>query len=337
MNLRVIRETVHCTLPIEVMIYDPKQRSVESPTISMLLPHLHARFPDVRFVDLRANVRGLPPGFLLSGYYVKLIAMAVCSFEEILALDTDNIPVIDPSFVFDLGVYQQFGTVFWPDICGYTTAAQTMWEVFGMTAPDYYPVTKSDYLWLKISKCEPNHPREIQGGEVLLNKRRGWKGLWMTLFINYHYTAFFHKHIFGEKMSYSFGFDFTSTPFTIVDVPFFILGHADNASSFICGNTFGQRHPETGELCWLHRHGAKFVDRDSFKLDTATPARAWKHMSKVAPFIDHWATSFNSWQSRTADIGMAEQFSCLIPDPAYEIRPVENKACPSLHFIMFRS
>jgi len=37
------------------------------------------------------------------------------SFSEVLYLDSDNIPLTDPSYLFDHEVYKRHGAVFWPD------------------------------------------------------------------------------------------------------------------------------------------------------------------------------------------------------------------------------
>lgn len=42
--------------------------------------------------------------------------MARSSFSEILYLDSDNLVVRDPTFLFDSPVYKQYGIVLWPDL-----------------------------------------------------------------------------------------------------------------------------------------------------------------------------------------------------------------------------
>ena len=43
--------------------------------------------------------------------------------------------------------------------------------------------------------CDPRKPLEVLGGEMVINKARAWRGLWMAAFINRHH-AFFLKRIF---------------------------------------------------------------------------------------------------------------------------------------------
>lgn len=36
-------------------------------------------------------------------------------FDDVLMLDSDNIPVRDPAFLFDSVEFKELGAVFWPD------------------------------------------------------------------------------------------------------------------------------------------------------------------------------------------------------------------------------
>lgn len=42
-------------------------------------------------------------------------AASIRSFAEVLYLDSDNIALTDPTFLFEHPVYQERGAVFWPD------------------------------------------------------------------------------------------------------------------------------------------------------------------------------------------------------------------------------
>lgn len=41
--------------------------------------------------------------------------LARSSFSEILYLDSDSVPLTDPTFLFDSPTYKQHGAVLWPD------------------------------------------------------------------------------------------------------------------------------------------------------------------------------------------------------------------------------
>lgn len=50
------------------------------------------------------------------GLQIKAAAIAFSDYREVLYLDSDNIPLSDPSVLFDESLYQNGGrAVFWPD------------------------------------------------------------------------------------------------------------------------------------------------------------------------------------------------------------------------------
>ena len=48
-------------------------------------------------------------------FQLKPLAILHSSFEEVLLIDADNTPVVDPSFLFDHPQYTASTAVFWPD------------------------------------------------------------------------------------------------------------------------------------------------------------------------------------------------------------------------------
>lgn len=50
-----------------------------------------------------------------AGYYLKAVVLAVSTFREVLFLDADNVPVVDPTTLFDSQEFQRTGALFWRD------------------------------------------------------------------------------------------------------------------------------------------------------------------------------------------------------------------------------
>lgn len=48
-------------------------------------------------------------------FQIKAAAVINSSFKEILYLDSDNVPVQDPTFLFETEEYKNTGALFWPD------------------------------------------------------------------------------------------------------------------------------------------------------------------------------------------------------------------------------
>ena len=93
------------------------------------------------------------PDSLVGGYAAKAFAIIHSSFAEILCLDSDNIPLRDPSTLFAWNDYQQHGNVFWsdPNINGLDS---TVYEMFSLQPP-----------WAADSSFHA-----CESGQILLNR-----------------------------------------------------------------------------------------------------------------------------------------------------------------------
>lgn len=54
-------------------------------------------------------------GMLQAGFFLKAVVLAVSSFKEVLFLDADNVPVVDPTTLFHSQDFQSTGALFWRD------------------------------------------------------------------------------------------------------------------------------------------------------------------------------------------------------------------------------
>lgn len=108
------------------------------------------------------EVRRQHPARMLRGWEVKPYAMLHCPFREVMLLDADNHPVRDPSFLFDTGLYQETGSLFWPDL--------------GRLGPEraIRRICAVDY------RDEP----EFESGQMVVNKERCWRELQLTMHLN---------------------------------------------------------------------------------------------------------------------------------------------------------
>jgi len=94
-----------------------------------------------------------------SPYQWKVMTILFSSFEEVLFLDADSIPVLDPAFLFDSDVYRENGVVLWPDRWP-SIASRWLPYLVGLTD------TKSDAMW---------YQQTVESGQMLWNKRTHWK------------------------------------------------------------------------------------------------------------------------------------------------------------------
>lgn len=236
---------------------------------------------DVHFIDIY-KVKGMPVGVTMDGYQIKAFAILMSSFEEVLWLDADSIPLTDPEEVFELKLYQQTGALFWPDTCVIHTTRLETWDLFGLPRPSTWPsiVIPGGFHW--SNKCYEEEPLEIETGQVVLHKQRIWAGLIMTVFINRYHDYFLSQMFHGDKQTFSFGFNYTDTAYSLVRKHPFGVGRAAMGQSGtleLCSTSFGQRHPVTGEIMFLHRGGSKYENTFEWLSHDPVP-RAWTHIGR---------------------------------------------------------
>ncbi|CAK9088015.1 unnamed protein product [Durusdinium trenchii] len=58
---------------------------------------------------------------------VKPLAVLGSDFQEVLLLDADNLPAVDPSFLFDEPQYRATGALFWPDLSPFEEKMPEQW------------------------------------------------------------------------------------------------------------------------------------------------------------------------------------------------------------------
>ncbi|CCH60803.1 hypothetical protein TBLA_0D03030 [Henningerozyma blattae CBS 6284] len=108
--IKVLRKT-GSTLPVEVVI-PPQDEKNEVDFCNNFLPNYNAKcvfFKDVLPKHYAENLR-------LKGYQIKVMALLISSFKEIIFLDSDNYPLKSLDHVFDADIYKEAGLILWPDI-----------------------------------------------------------------------------------------------------------------------------------------------------------------------------------------------------------------------------
>ena len=167
--IRMLRQ-LGCTLPIEVWHLGPREMSVEM--AALLAPY------DVACIDGR-QVRLTHPVRLLQGWEMKAFSLLHTRFAEVLLLDADNVPVLDPTFLFDDPAYREKGAVFWPDF-GRLAPERAIWRITGIPYRD-----------------EP----EFESGQILVDKTRCWSALALAMHFN-EYSDFYYRHVHGDKETF---------------------------------------------------------------------------------------------------------------------------------------
>jgi hypothetical protein len=161
-------------------------------------PHeaaLFAEFGDVTIVDA-FEVRRTHPTRTLGGWELKPFAVVHSGFAEVLLLDADNVPVVDPSFLFDCEPYRATGAVFWPDV-GRLAAGNEIWELCGVPY-------RSEPAW--------------ESAQLVVDKRRCRHALALALHMNMHSDTFY-RHVHGDKDTWHLAWRMIDQPVAMTRYP----------------------------------------------------------------------------------------------------------------------
>jgi hypothetical protein len=169
--IRMLRH-LGCTLPIQLWHLGESELT---PDMRRLVEPL-----GVECIDA-AKVRELHPVRILNGWELKAYAIIHCPFRQVLLLDADNVPVVDPEFLFDTPQFAEHGAIFWPDF-GRLAATRKIWALTGV-----------DY------RDEP----EFETGQIVVDKQRCRRALALALWMNEH-SDFWYEHIHGDKETFHF-------------------------------------------------------------------------------------------------------------------------------------
>ena len=164
-----------CELPVEVWYLGRRERD---PLWEELVAPLDAVCIDAHAIR-DANPDSWPHSHRrLHGWELKPYAITHSRFREVLLLDADNVPVADPTFLFDTPQFAKYGAIFWPDF-GRLAPTRQCWKLFG------------DIPY----RDEP----EFESGQIVLDKARHWDCLMLCHWYMQHSNDFWFRHVHGDK------------------------------------------------------------------------------------------------------------------------------------------
>ncbi|KAG2501658.1 hypothetical protein HYH03_000162 [Edaphochlamys debaryana] len=219
--LHVLRKS-GCLLPVEIWF----------PVEEFPPPELEAALAKLGAVARRLDARDLGQ----KGYGVKVAALLLSSFREVLFLDSDNVVLRDPTYLFDSLPYRQTGAMLWPDFWDSTAAAEL---------PRILNLTKRDV------------PRGThESGQMVIDKSRHWRGLLVAAYMNM-YGGIFAELLScyvgkGDKETFAYGMLAAGEPMWVSPVP---AGSA-GVRSTVCAP------PGRGAVCRLQYMGNTMVQHD---------------------------------------------------------------------------
>ncbi|CAL5224336.1 g7008 [Coccomyxa viridis] len=207
-TIKVLRDTLNCTLPIEIIYNGPREmdewavnkfqksfkdvRCVNAGTIP--LPK-HGRQIEVDPSEIHdeeereaAKVTHAMDGFVHKAFSVAYAA----SFDEVIMLDADNTPLKNPEVLFNSTEYREGGNLYWPD----------WWDAQGWLRPAAYSLFGITPPWT-VEGGEGF--RTAESGQMVLNRLWHADVLEWVWFLNSHPEAIYGT-MYGDKDTFPLSF-----------------------------------------------------------------------------------------------------------------------------------
>jgi len=203
-----------CALPIQLWHLGDKEMDAR---MKAIVQPLHVECVDA--LELRKTFSAR----ILNGWELKAYSLLNSPFKEVLLLDADNVPAVNPEFLFETNQYKETGAIFWPDL-GRLQKGRLIWKLCGVHYRD-----------------EP----EFESGQLLVNKEKTGKALRLALWYNEH-SDFYYKHIHGDKETFHLAFRKMEIPYAMPAQPVLLKA----------GTMY--QHDFEGNVLFQHRNGPKW-------------------------------------------------------------------------------
>lgn len=163
-----------CQLPIEVWTLGDSEMTPE-------MRGLLEERPGVRVVaaDAFCATHGLRQP--QSGWELKAFALRHSSFAEVLLLDADNCPVVDPTPLFNTLDFMATGAIFWPDLPPQRHRAE------------WVPAA----AWRNVG-LEPRPARPFESGQIIVSRFKHLAALDVALLLN-EWSDYVYQWVYGDK------------------------------------------------------------------------------------------------------------------------------------------
>lgn len=170
---RILRQ-LGCKLPIQ--LWHLGESELAAPMRRWLKPYQAKCISAKRMQN--ASIGGIKEADQL-----KPFMLLSSSFKEVLLLEPNTVPVVNPEYLFEDSPFIQAGAVFWP-FAGNEKIRPQVWQFCGM---------------------EPREEPSFDTAQLLVDKEKCWKALVLCLWYNANAT-FFHPHTHGERETFHLAF-----------------------------------------------------------------------------------------------------------------------------------
>lgn len=255
-GIRMLRQT-GSTLPVEVFLADWSE--YEPKICEEVYPALNARCIVVTdYVLPETQERRVPDLPSITHFQLKALALLLSSFAQILYLDSDSIPLVDPqSELFSRPPYTHIGFIGWPDFW-LGTESPIFYTIAGMGGefPSELPQTSSET------------------GQLLIDKRRHLRTLLLATYYNVWGPEYYYPLLSqggmgqGDKNTFETAALVLGVPYYRVVTPVRSLGRTDGGH--FKGSGMVQFHPTDD----YRKYGKKTTQSSSTSVSAPSSATA---------------------------------------------------------------
>ncbi|KAL2851463.1 mannosyltransferase putative-domain-containing protein [Aspergillus pseudoustus] len=215
-TLRMLRRT-GSTLPVEVFMKDASE--YEKSICEDVLPKMNAR------CLILSDVLGKE---FIEHFQLKVFAVLLSSFEELIWMDADCFPLHEPEILLDSDIFKSTGMITWPDF----------WQ------------SSASPLYFKISN-QPETPmngrQTTEAGVILMNKKTHLRTLLLAAYYNYYGPSHYFRLLSqggpgeGDKETFLQAAYAVNEPFYAVSERVQAIGHP--AADGMSGSAMVQSDP----------------------------------------------------------------------------------------------
>jgi ADP-heptose:LPS heptosyltransferase len=207
-----------CQLPIQLWYLGPREMDNR---MKALMQPLGVECVDAHKIQNPVPIRQF------HGWTLKPFAILRSCFREVLFLDADNVPVVNPEFLFDTPEFRRQGAIFWPDY-------------------DCSNRKKARPAWRSCNLRQPKEP-EFESGQMVLDKNRCAHALRLTLWFNEN-SDFYYHHIHGDKETFHMAFRKLNVSYALIPKPVHGLPHTMCQHDFDGRRIFQHRNTDKWDL-----------------------------------------------------------------------------------------
>lgn len=212
----------------------------------------------------------------LKGYIMKPFILLNSNFDEILFIDSDNFPLIDPSYLFDCDEYKNNKNIFWADI---DLEDENMKKKL---LPGGYEIFDQMNI--------PRPEKLNESGQFLINRNIFWKEIALSFYLNYN-KDFFYKYFFGDKDLYYVAFKLNNSNYYQNKY----LPYSFGIDKFQKINGLVQRCPINGDPLFLHRTLSKI------NINNYNSVEYYYPIDKKALTNQNTKNNWNLWINQSID------------------------------------